>query len=143
MFMSRSGRWRTCALVDASFPNDERLQRIPSGRRTRALGVWMVALCYARRHELDGFCPMESLHGFANDEVIQDLVDVGLFARGEEDGLSGVIVVDYAECNGTNAKRHVTIDVTGYSDPNVARGHGAVTASDVGAVTSSLCTASG
>jgi hypothetical protein len=91
--------------VEASFPYDERIQRIPVGRRAHACGVWVAALCYSRRHELDGFCPTEALHGFAPEEAIQHLVDVGLFARAEEDGLSGVIVVNYAQFNGTKSKR--------------------------------------
>jgi hypothetical protein len=104
--ISRSGRNRTCALVETSFPHDERLERIPVGtRRGQALGVWAVALCYSRLHELDGFCPTEALHAYAGGGGIQDLVDVGLFARAEQDGLSGVIVVNYAEVNDTKSKR--------------------------------------
>ncbi len=106
---SRSGRNRTCALVDTSFPNDERLQRIACGiRRAQALGAWIVALCYSRLHELDGFCPMESFRGFAVDEALQDLVDVGLFAAAEEDGLTGFVVADYAQFNRSKSKRKGT-----------------------------------
>src|SRR5579859_6132954 len=101
-FMSRSGRKRTCARVETSFPDHKRLKRIPFGaRRGHALGVWIAALCHSRLHELDGFCPTESLHAFAGEEIIQALVDVGLFARGEQDGLTGVVVVNYAEFNDT------------------------------------------
>ena len=100
--MSRSDRKRRCARVVASFPDDERLKRIPFGpRRGRALGVWVAALCHSTLHGLDGFCPTEALHRFNPDEAIQDLVDVGLFARGEKDGLVGVVVVnDGQEING-------------------------------------------
>ena len=104
--ISRSGRTRTCARVETHFTDHKRLKRIPFGtRRGQALGVWLVALCYSRLYELDGFCPTEALHAFAGGKAIQDLVDVGLFARGEEDGLSGVIVVNYAQFNGTKSKR--------------------------------------
>jgi hypothetical protein len=93
-------------LVETSFPDDERLERIPCGtRRAQALGVWVVALCHSRLHELGGFCPMEVLQAFVGDETIQDLVDVGLFTRGEEDGLIGVVVINYAQFNGTKSKR--------------------------------------
>jgi len=73
-------------------------------RRAQALGTWLAALCHARRSELDGFCPTEVLHAFATNGVVQDLVDVGLFAPGEQDGLAGFVVVDYAECNPTKAQ---------------------------------------
>jgi len=102
---TRSGRTRTCARVDVNFPRDIRLMRIPFGpRRAQALGTWLAALCHARRSELDGFCPTEVLHAFATNGVVQDLVDVGLFAPGEQDGLAGFVVVDYAECNPTKAQ---------------------------------------
>ena len=105
---TRSGRTRTCARVDVNFSRDLRLRRIPFGpRRGQALGVWLAALCYSRR-ELDGFCPMEVLDALSSEGVVQDLVDVGLFARSEQDGLAGVVVVDYAECNPTKAQGGAT-----------------------------------
>ena len=106
--MSRSARRRGCARVDVNFPYDMRLKRIPLGpRRAHAVGVWLAALCYSRR-ELDGFCPTEELDAFSSEGVVQDLVDVGLFARGAQDGLAGVVVVDYAECNPTKAQGGAT-----------------------------------
>ena len=106
---TRPGRMRTCARVDVNFPGDRRLMRIPLGpRRAQAIGVWLVALCYSRHFELDGFCPTEDLHAFASEDVVQDLVDVGLLARGEQDGLAGVVVVNYAECNPTKAQGGAT-----------------------------------
>ena len=106
---TRSGRTRTCARVDVNFLRDLRLMRIPLGtRRARAIGVWLAALCYSRRFELDGFCPTEELDSFSSEGVVQDLVDVGLFARGAQDGLAGVVVVDYAECNPTKAQGGAT-----------------------------------
>jgi len=105
---TRSGRTRTCARVDVDFSRDLRLMRIPFGpRRGQALGVWLAALCYSRR-ELDGFCPMEVLDALSSEGVVQDLVDVGLFACSEQDGLAGVVVVDYAECNPTKAQGGAT-----------------------------------
>jgi len=105
---TRSGRTRTCARVDVDFSRDLRLMRIPFGpRRGQALGVWLAALCYSRR-ELDGFCPMEVLDALSSEGVVQDLVDVGLFARSGQDGLAGVVVVDYAECNPTKAQGGAT-----------------------------------
>ena len=105
---TRSGRMRTCARVDVDFPRDLRLMRIPPGpRRAQAIGVWLAALCYSRR-ELDGFCPMEVLDALSSEGVVQDLVDVGLFARSGQDGLAGVVVVDYAECNPTKAQGGAT-----------------------------------
>ena len=105
---TRSGRTRTCARVDVDFSRDLRLMRIPFGpRRGQGLGVWLAALCYSRR-ELDGFCPTEELDAFSSEGVVQDLVDVGLFARGAQDGLAGVVVVDYAECNPTKAQGGAT-----------------------------------
>ena len=105
---TRSGRTRTCARVDVNFPRDIRLMRIPFGpRRGQALGVWLAALSYSRR-ELDGFCPTEELDAFSSEGVVQDLVDVGLFARGAQDGLAGVVVVDYADCNPTKAQGGAT-----------------------------------
>jgi len=105
---TRSGRMRTCARVDVDFSRDLRLMRIPFGpRRGQALGVWLAALCYSRR-ELDGFCPMEVLDALSSEGVVQDLVDVGLFARSGQDGLAGVVVVDYAECNPTKAQGGAT-----------------------------------
>jgi len=105
---TRSGRMRTCARVDVDFSRDLRLMRIPFGpRRGQALGVWLAALCYSRR-ELDGFCPMEVLDALSSEGVVQDLVDVGLFACSEQDGLAGVVVVDYAECNPTKAQGGAT-----------------------------------
>ena len=102
--MSRSGRKRTCARVETSFPDHKRLKRIPPGtRRSSALGVWLAALCYSRLHELDGFCPTEALQGYAGERVIRDLLDVGLIARAEQDGLAGVVVVNYAEFNETKS----------------------------------------
>jgi hypothetical protein len=96
--MSRSIHKRTCASVDTSLPDDERLTRIPVGaRRGRALGAWAAALCYSSQHELDGFCPTKALQAFAGDEVIQDLLDVGLVVRGQRDALVGVVLVNYAE----------------------------------------------
>ncbi len=107
--MSRSGRRRTCARVDAIFPNDMRLMRIPRGtRRGQAIGVWLAALCHSRRFELEGFCPTEELQAFPSGDVVQDLVDVGLFARAEQDGLAGFVVLDYAECNPTKAQGGAT-----------------------------------
>ena len=94
--------------MDVNFPYDMRLKRIPLGpRRAHAVGVWLAALCYSRR-ELDGFCPTEELDAFSSEGVVQDLVDVGLFARGAQDGLAGVVVVDYAECNPTKAQGGAT-----------------------------------
>ena len=105
---TRSGRTRSCARVDVDFSRDLRLMRIPFGpRRGQALGVWLAALCYSRR-ELDGFCPMEVLDALSSEGVVQDLVDVGLFACSEQDGLAGVVVVDYAECNPTKAQGGAT-----------------------------------
>ena len=105
---TRSGRTRTCARVDVNFSRDLRLMRIPFGpRRGQGLGVWLAALCYSRR-ELDGFCPTEELDAFSSEGVVQDLVDVGLFALSEQDGLAGVVVVDYAECNPTKAQGGAT-----------------------------------
>jgi len=90
--------------VEASLPDHKRIKGIPFGpRRGHAFGVWTAALCYSRLHELDGFCPSEVLHAFAGGEAIQDLVDVGLFARAEQDGLVGVVIVNYAEFNDTKA----------------------------------------
>ena len=107
--MSRSGRKRTCARVETSFSDHKRLKRIPFGpRRGNALGVWVAALLHTRHHELDGFCPAEELHAFANENAVQDLVDVGLFARAEQDGLAGFVVLDYAECNPTKAQGGAT-----------------------------------
>ena len=106
---TRSGRTRTCARVDVNFSRDLRLMRIPFGpRRGQALGVWLAALCHSRQFELDGFCPTEELHAFAVDDAVQDLVDVGLFACAEQDGLAGFVVVDYAECNPTKAQGGAT-----------------------------------
>ena len=105
---TRSGRTRTCARVDVNLSRDLRLMRIPFGpRRGQGLGVWLAALCYSRR-ELDGFCPTEELDAFSSEGVVQDLVDVGLFALSEQDGLAGVVVVDYAECNPTKAQGGAT-----------------------------------
>ena len=102
--MSRSGRKRTCARVETNFPDHRRMQRIPPGmRRASALGVWLAALCHSRLHELDGFCPNEALQGYAGERVIRDLLDVGLIARGEQDGLAGIVLVNYAEFNETKA----------------------------------------
>jgi hypothetical protein len=95
--------------VDVNFPYDMRLKRIPLGpRRAHAVGVWLAALCYSRRFELDGFCPTEMLRAFAGDDVAQDLVDVGLFIRGEQEGLAGFVVVNDAECNPTKAQGGAT-----------------------------------
>jgi hypothetical protein len=46
-------------------------------------------------------CPTEALKAYAGERVIRDLLDVGLIARAEQDGLAGVVVVDYAEFNET------------------------------------------
>ena len=97
--MSRSGRRRTFARIETSFVDHNWLNRIPFGpRRAHALGVWLAALCHSKLHELDGFCPTEALHAFGGgDQAIQDLVDAGLVARGERDGVVGVVVVTYAD----------------------------------------------
>jgi hypothetical protein len=48
------------------------------------------------------------LRAFAGDDVAQDLVDVGLFIRGEQEGLAGFVVVNDAECNPTKAQGGAT-----------------------------------
>lgn len=61
--------------------------------RAAALGVWTAALCYAREHGLDGFCPLVAIDGFALEGTVDELVRQGLLTRAERDGHPGVVVV--------------------------------------------------
>lgn len=90
------------AKVDVNIPWHPRFVRIPSGiQRSAAIGLWMAALCYTRGHELDGFCPLDSVATIATPETVEWLIKVGLFERVEVDGVPGVIVLKYAEHNET------------------------------------------
>jgi hypothetical protein len=125
------------AKIDVSFPRHYRLLdvrpesvRIPlgirseseqtcvdaSGRiaRAAALGVWTAALCYTRDHMLDGFCPLSAIDSFVVDDIIDELVRQGLFAREERDGRPGVVIVKYAKHNETKAEidRRLKVDRT-------------------------------
>jgi hypothetical protein len=71
--------------------------------RAAALGVWTAALCYTRDHMLDGFCPLAAIADLAADEVVDELVERGLFARAEREGYPGVVIVNYAKHNETRA----------------------------------------
>jgi hypothetical protein len=64
--------------------------------RAAALGLWTAALCYAREHELDGFCPLGGIQPFVVKELIDELVREGLLVRAERDGRAGVIVLNPA-----------------------------------------------
>jgi hypothetical protein len=91
------------AKVEVSVPQHHRFLRIPREHRAAAIGVWTTALCYSRREELDGFCPEEAFDLIATEEILGQLVRVGLFSRKEQDGVHGVIVLKYAEHNETKA----------------------------------------
>jgi hypothetical protein len=125
------------AKIDVSFPRHYRLLdvraesvRIPLGiqsesdqtrsdacasiARAAALGVWTAALCYTRDHMLDGFCPLSAIASFVVDELVDELVRQGLFAREERDGRPGVVLVKYAKHNETKAEidRRLKVDRT-------------------------------
>ena len=93
--------------VDVGLPRHHRSLRIPSGIRLEAIGLWLMALCYSREQELDGWCPLCALAEVVSgpdDPVLVALVDVGLMSLGDKDGVSGVIVLRYAEHNETKAE---------------------------------------
>lgn len=97
-----SGRIRIAARVGVEIPKHERMLMIPrGGQRAAALGVWLVATCFSRERELDGFCPAEALDGYARPESLQNLISVGLFAESEKNGVRGYTVVKFAEFNET------------------------------------------
>jgi hypothetical protein len=99
---SPSGRAHVTARIGVNLPWHAKMIRIPKGpARAAALGVWTVATCYARGHETDGFCPFEQLESYMTDDTVALLVDVGLFAIDEQNGLRGVRVLRYDEFNET------------------------------------------
>jgi hypothetical protein len=71
--------------------------------RAAALGVWTAVLCYTREHMLDGFCPLSAIRYIATDEILDELVEQGLFARAEREGRTGVVILNYAKHNETKA----------------------------------------
>ena len=87
--------------VDVTLPRHYRVLDVPVDERAAAIGVWTVANCYTREHELDGFCPLSAIREVATDRVVEHLIAVGLFARAEQDGRHGVTVLRYAEHNET------------------------------------------
>ena len=89
------------AKVDVTLPQHHRVLRIPRDRRAAALGVWLVALCYTRGNELDGFVPGEAIDLVASKRVLEDLVGVGLLSADEKDGVHGYLLLRYAEHNET------------------------------------------
>lgn len=100
-----SGRARVTYRVGTELPRHPRFLRMPRGLvRAAALGVWTAAGCYSRGEEQDGFCPAEAIEAYATEEVVAWLVDAGLFAREEQDGVHGFRVLRYKEWNETKAQ---------------------------------------
>lgn len=92
--------------ADGAVPSDDRAaggDRCARMARAAALGIWTAALCYTRDQMLDGFCPLIAIEQFAVAEVIDELVQEGLFVRAERDGRPGVVIVNYAKHNETRA----------------------------------------
>lgn len=81
-----------------------RFLRIPTPKRAAALGVWLAALSFTREEQLDGFCPLEAIQTIASKDIVDRLVEVGLFAREEQDGIHGVRILKYEEFNDTKAE---------------------------------------
>ena len=67
------------------------------------MGAWLVALLWSRAEEEDGFCPLEIVESYAGPEVVTGLVDVGLLAREEKDGIHGVHILRFELWNETKA----------------------------------------
>lgn len=100
--MNKDRRGFIFARVGVRVAGHPRFLRIPAGMlRAAALGVWMSALTFSREEQLDGFCPFEAIQSVATEDVVQRLVDVGLFARDEQDGVHGVRILKYSEFNDT------------------------------------------
>lgn len=91
------------AKVDVTLLYHYRVLDVTRPLRAAALGVWIAALCYSRGQDLDGFCPTEALGLLGCSEAVDELVRVGLFARGTRDGVDGVVVLKYAEHNETKS----------------------------------------
>jgi hypothetical protein len=97
-----SGRLRIAVRIGVDIPDHERLLRIERGvPRTLALGVWLVANCRTRGKEKSGWCAVEWLEPHATVEVVAGLVEAGLFAYEDQDGVHGVRVLRYEEFNET------------------------------------------
>lgn len=93
------------ARVAVDILDHHRVLRIPRSVRASALGAWLAALVYSRKHELDGFCPADVVDVIAGEDVVEWLVKVDLFSRDEQDGLHGYLVSRYDQHNET--KRQV------------------------------------
>lgn len=89
------------AKVGVRIASHPRFLRIPQKKRAAALGVWTAALCFSRGEELSGWCPSEAIEAIASEESVGCLVDVGLFSRGDEDGVAGVWILKYEQFNDT------------------------------------------
>lgn len=92
------------AKVGVGLAGHHRFLRIPAGaKRGHALGVWTAATNFTRKEQLDGFCPLEALQTVSTEDIVNRLVEVGLFAREDQDGVHGVRVLKYEEFNDTKA----------------------------------------
>jgi hypothetical protein len=89
------------AKVDVELLTHPRVLRIPKGMRAECVGVWTLALLYSRRHELDGFCPLEAIDQVARDKAVDQLVAVGLVSRDVHDGVHGIRILRYSDRNET------------------------------------------
>ena len=97
-----SGRFRLAVRIGVEIPDHKRLLRIESvERRREALAVWTVANCRTRGKEESGWCALQWLDPYATVEVVTLLVDVGLLAYEDQDGVHGVRVLRYEEFNET------------------------------------------
>jgi hypothetical protein len=92
------------ARVGVRIAGHHRFLRIPAPKRAAALGIWLAALTFSRAEQLDGFCPLEAIQAIAPRDIIDRLVDVGLFTRQEENGIHGVWVLKYDDFNDTKAE---------------------------------------
>lgn len=93
------------AKVDVTLPQHHRVLDVRSDMIAEAVGVWVIALCYTRQQQLDGYCPLTAIRHVARDEVLAELVRVGLLSREEKDGrVAGYVVCKYAEHNETRSQ---------------------------------------
>jgi hypothetical protein len=91
------------AKVVLDLTDHPRVMRIPLVLQDACLGTWLRALLYTRKHELDGFCPGNVIETTAGEDVLRWLVSVDLFARHEQNGAHGYLVLRYERHNDTRA----------------------------------------
>jgi hypothetical protein len=84
--------------VDDQISDHKKITRLPRGQRAEAMGLWLLAGAWAKRHKTDGFVPEHEVGEHdGTPEIAEALVKVGLWHRHEIDGEPGYVYHDWSE----------------------------------------------